>query len=84
MRMLRSTVITPGVTGKDNIRNEHIRGALEVDMSGQKVRQSRLRWHGQVTHHDEDGRGPIWAERCWKFRCRNTGETEEEVGPIWV
>ena len=31
-----------------------MRGILKVDMFGQKVRQSRLRWYGNVKSRDED------------------------------
>ena len=51
MRMLRFSL---GVTRKDKIRNEFIRGTLKVDRIGQKVRQSRLRWYGHVKRRDED------------------------------
>ena len=34
-----------GVTRKDNIWNEHIRGVLMVDWLGQKDRETRLRWY---------------------------------------
>ena len=41
------------MTRKDKIRNEHI-GGHKVDRFGQKIRQSRLRWHGHAKHQDED------------------------------
>ena len=43
-----------GVTITDKVRNEHIGWTLKVGRFGQKVRQSMLRWCGQVTQQDDD------------------------------
>ena len=43
MKMLRFAM---GVTRKDKIRNEYIRGTVKVEQLGMKMREGRLRWYG--------------------------------------
>ncbi|KAI5707701.1 hypothetical protein M8J77_008053 [Diaphorina citri] len=43
-----------GVTRKDRIRNERIRGTVKVGPLGQKIQESRLRWFGHVERRDEE------------------------------
>ncbi|XP_039297111.1 uncharacterized protein LOC120354275 [Nilaparvata lugens] len=45
MRMLRWS---GGVTLKDKIRNEHVRGSFKVVPIAGKLKESRLRWYGHV------------------------------------
>ena len=45
MKMLRWMV---GVTRRDRIRNEYIRGTLKVTKISQKIQKSRLRWYGHL------------------------------------
>ena len=45
MRMLRWTC---GVTRKDKIRNEHIRGTTRVAQASKKITERRLNWYGHV------------------------------------
>ena len=42
-----------GVTRKDKIRNEYIRGAVKVERLGMKTREGRLRWYGHVMRDQE-------------------------------
>ena len=42
-----------GVTRKDGIKNEHLRGAVKVGRISRKVRESRLRWYGHVKRRDD-------------------------------
>ena len=51
MRMLRFSL---GVTRKDKINNEHIRGTLKVYRFGQKGRQLRRRQYGHLKCRDDD------------------------------
>ena len=37
-----------GVTRKDKIRNEHVRGTAKIAKVGDKLRNARLRWYGHV------------------------------------
>ncbi|XP_065664573.1 uncharacterized protein LOC136086217 [Hydra vulgaris] len=50
MKMLRFLF---GVTKKDRIRNEFIRGSAHVACFGEKVKESRLRWFGHVRRRQE-------------------------------
>ena len=51
MRMLRWM---SGVTRKDRIRNDYIRGTVKVGPIGKKIQESRLRWFGHVQRRGED------------------------------
>ena len=67
-----------GVTRKDKIRNEYVRGTAKlVD----KLRNARLRWYGHVKRREEDYVG----KRMRKMVCQAEGKKEgqEEGGWIW-
>ena len=51
MKMLR---LAMGVTRKEKIRNEYIRGAVKVERLGMKMREGRLRWYGHVMRRDQE------------------------------
>ena len=51
MRMLRWMC---GVTRKDKIRNEHIRGTTKVAQASRKITDRRLKWYGHVMRMEED------------------------------
>ena len=50
MKMLRFAM---GVTKKDMIRNEYIRGTVKVERLGMKIREGRLRCYGHVMRRDQ-------------------------------
>ena len=50
MKMLRFSL---GVTRKDRIKNEHVRGTVKVGQISRKVRESRLRWYGHVKRRED-------------------------------
>ena len=50
MKMLRFAI---GVTKKDKIRNEYIRGTVKVERLGMKMRKGRMRWYGHVMRRDQ-------------------------------
>ena len=50
MRMLRWMC---GVTRRDRIRNEVVRGTKKVRAISDKIQESRLRWFGNVMRRDE-------------------------------
>ena len=45
MKMLKFAM---GVTRKDKIINEYIRGTIKVEWLGMKMREVKLRWYGHV------------------------------------
>ena len=51
MKMLRFAM---GVTRKDKIKNEYIRGTVKVERLGMKLREGRLRWYGHVMRRDQE------------------------------
>ena len=51
MRMLRWMC---GVTRKDRIRNDYIRGTVKVAELGLKMQERRLNWYGHVMRRDEN------------------------------
>ena len=51
VKMLRFAM---GVTRKDKIRNEYIRGTIKVERLGMEIREGRLRWYGHVMRRDQD------------------------------
>ena len=51
MKMLRFAV---GVTRKDKIRNEYIRGTVKIERLAMKVREGRLRWYGHIMRRDQE------------------------------
>ena len=42
-----------GVTRKDKIRNEYVRGAVKIAKLGDKLRNARLHWYGHVKRREE-------------------------------
>ena len=42
-----------GVTRKDKIRNEYMKGTAKIAMLGDKLRDARLRWYGHVNRKEE-------------------------------
>ena len=51
MRMLRWMC---GVTRKDKIGNEHIRGTTRVAQDSKKITERRLNWYGHVIRRDDE------------------------------
>ena len=50
MKMLKFVM---GVTRKDKIRNEYIRGTVKVERLGMKMKEGRLRWYGHIMKRDQ-------------------------------
>ena len=42
-----------GVTRKDKIRNEYVRGTAKIEKLEDKLRNARLRWYGHVKRREE-------------------------------
>ena len=59
MRMLRFAM---GVTRKDKIRNECIRGTVKIERLGMKLREGRLKWYGYVMRRDQEYVGKTMIE----------------------
>ena len=51
-----------GVTRKDKIRNEYLRGTAKIAKLGDKLRNARLRWYGRVKRREEDYAGKRMME----------------------
>ena len=51
MRMLRWMC---GVTKKDRIMNEYVRGSAKVTELSKKIQETRLRWYGHVMRREND------------------------------
>ena len=51
IKMLRFAM---GVTRKDKIRNDYIRGTVKVERLGMKIRKGKLRWYGHVMKRDQE------------------------------
>ena len=51
MKMLKFAM---GMTRKDKIRNEYIRGTVKVEQLGIKMREGRLRWYRHVMRRDQE------------------------------
>ena len=87
IKMLRFAM---GVTRKDKIINEYIRGTVKVEWLGMKMREGRLRWYGHVMRRDQEyaGRRMIEMELPGNRRRRRprrrfldvVKEDMEEVG----
>ena len=85
-----------GVTRKDKIRNEYIRGTVNVERLGMKIREGRLSWYKHVRRRDRsrkkggDGNGVTGKEekreveekiyRCNKGGYRKVGAREKDIG----
>ena len=62
MRMLRWMC---GVTTRDNIRNQHIRGTTRMVQASKKITEKRLKWHGHVRRmKQEQKKREKKVERC--------------------
>ena len=51
LKMLRWAL---GVTRKDKMRNEYVRGTAKIANLGDKLRNARLRWYGHVKREKGD------------------------------
>ena len=43
-----------GVTLRDKVRNEHIRGSVKVIEVSRKVQEARLRWFGHIMRREDE------------------------------
>ena len=51
-----------GVTRKNKIRNEYVRGTAKIAKLGDKLRNARLRWYGHVKRREEGYVGKTMME----------------------
>ena len=71
MRMLRWMC---GVTRRDKIRNEHIRGTTRVVQASKKITEKRLKWYSRVRRMMWNERG-VYGEK--NVGCGHQGKEEE-------
>ena len=86
MKMLR---FARGVTRKDKIRNEYIRGTVKVERLGMKMKEGRLRWYGHVMRRDQEyvGRKMMEMElpgnwKRWRPRRRFLNLVKKDMGEV--
>ena len=60
-----------GVTRKDKIRNEYVRGTAKITKLGDKLRNERLRWYGHIKRREEDYVGKRMMEMAVPGRRKN-------------
>ena len=78
-----------GVTRKDKIRNEYIRGTVKVEQLGIKMREGRLRWYGHVMRKDQQYVGrrvmemEILGKRKREAQEKISGCSEGGNGESW-
>ena len=70
-----------GVTRKDKIRNEYVRGTAKIAKLGDKLRNARLRCYGHVKRREEDYVGKRMMEMAVPSRRKREGQGEG--GWIW-
>ena len=87
MKMLKFVM---GVTRKDKIRNEYIRGTAKVEQLGMKMREGRLRWYGHVMRRYQEyvGRRVMEMELPGKKKRRRPKRrfldvVKEDNGESW-
>ena len=83
--------IAMGVTRKDKIKNEYIRGTVEVEWLEMKMREGRLRWYGNVMRRDQEYMGRKMMEmellgkrRRGRPRRRFLDVVKEDMGEVDV
>ena len=70
-----------GVTRKDKIRNEYVRGTAKIAKLGDKLRNARLLWYGHVKRREEDYVGKRVMEMAVPAEGKEEGQGEG--GWIW-
>ena len=86
MKMLKFAM---GVTRKDKIRNEYIRGTIKIERLGMKMREGRLRWYGHVMRRDQEYLGKKMMEmklqgkrRRGRPKRRSLDLVKEDMGEV--
>ena len=74
MKMLRFAM---GVTRKDKIRNDYIRGTVKVEQLGMKTREGKLRWYGHFMRRDQEYIGRKMMEMELQKRGKEGGQRED-------
>ena len=69
-----------GVTRKDKIRNEYIRGTVKVERLEMKMREARLKWYGHVIRRDQEYVG----RRVMEMELPRKEEKREGREDFWI
>ena len=70
-----------GVTRKDKIRKEYVRGTAKITKLGDKLRNARLGWYGHVKRREEGYVGKMMMEMACQVEGKEEGQGEG--GWIW-
>ena len=68
-----------GMTRKDKIRNEYIRGTVKVERLRMKMRKGRMNWYGHVMRRDQEEVG----RRVMEMELRERGKKREAKEKIF-
>ena len=76
-KMLR---LAMGVTRKDKIKNDYIRGTVKVEQLGMKMMEGRLRLYGHIMRRDQE----YVERRMMEMELPEGGEQGDQGEDFWM
>ena len=69
-----------GVTRKNKIKNEYVRGTTKIAKLGDKLWKVKLHWYGHMKRREESyvGKGR------WRWQCQVEGKEEGQGEDGWI